>query len=277
MQPKRVYGTAEDLIRAIDEYLLWLRENTGRISIPVEINWDGDNGNILRLSGAGKCPRQTAYGKHYPEDAEELSARALNVFIHGDILHAKERELIRRVTYLHGEEERVEFPLGGGHPNVIGHIDGRIFLGEQQHILDIKSVNTRGFKEALSVGPRQDYIDQLNAYMEATGVHHAVLWMYNKDTSHRAAVTLGYDADRAQAIRERFISVLKSTPDSLPDRMFEPQWEISRGKRTGREYLPWNCGYCAFVDKCWADTGFEMVFEKGKPRWIRANEKEEGA
>jgi hypothetical protein len=107
--------------------------------------------------------------------------------------------------------------------------------------------------------------------MEAEGVDSAVLWMYNKDTSHRAALIVERDEAVIQEIRERFISVADASADALPDRMYEPQLEIRKGKTTGREYLPWQYGYCPFVERCWGDEGFELVFESNRPRWIRDN------
>jgi hypothetical protein len=270
----KIYDTVEQLIDAIDEFLLNLRRNGGKLPFPITLDWSGEQSNesrVLRLSGSGKCPRQTAYGMFYPDEKEELSARALNVFIHGDLLHEKERNLIKQVTYLTDVEKRVELDCGEGLV-VGGHIDGKIYIDNKPMILDIKSINTRGFKEAVEGSPRSDYIAQVNAYMAAEGVGQAVLWMYNKDTSHRAALIMERDDAVVEEIKARFLSIRNSNPDALPDRMYGPQLEIRRGKPTGREYLPWQCNFCPFTELCWSDEDFEMVFEKGRPRWIRGEE-----
>jgi len=267
----KLYDTVDDLITAIDDYLLALRKNGGQLPFPITLDWGGeqaDETRVFRLSNSGKCPRQMAYNLFYPDEREELSARALNVFIHGDLLHEKERQLIRQVTHLTRVEERVELKVNND-LTVIGHIDGIIYIDKKPMILDIKSINTRGFKEAVDGFPRPDYIAQVNGYMAATGTDKAVLWMYNKDTSHRAALIIDRDEEVIEGVKERFLSVKNSNLDNLPDRMYEPQEEISRGKLTGREYLPWQCGYCPFVARCWEDTGFELIFDKGKPRWMR--------
>ena len=273
----KMYDSVDELIMAIDLFLLNLRKNGGKLPFPITLDWSGEQSNetrVLRLSSSGKCPRQLAYGVFHPDEREELSARALNVFIHGDLLHEKERNLIKQVTYLTDVEKRVEFEVRPG-LTVVGHIDGKIFINKKPMILDIKSINTRGFKEAVEGQPRPEYIAQVNGYMEAEDVDSAVLWMYNKDTSHRAALIIERDEAVIQEIRERFISVADATADALPGRMYEPQLEIRKGKTTGREYLPWQCGYCPFVERCWGGEGFELVFESNRPRWIRDNESAE--
>jgi hypothetical protein len=110
---------------------------------------------------------------------------------------------------------------------------------------------------------------QVNAYMDATGVEKAILWFYNKDTSHRHAVTMRYNPRVVEQVRLRFQRVLDSTPECLPDREYSPQAEVSRAKMTGREYLPWQCSYCPFTERCWSSQGFKLQIDKGKPRWLR--------
>ena len=263
--------SVERLIEAIDERLLTLRKEGGQLAFPIVLDWAGEQDNaerVLRLSSSGKCGRQLAYLTHYPDEKEDLNARALNVFIHGDIIHEKERILISQVTELKWVEERVYFRVND-EVRVAGHIDGLVKVGDEWMILDIKSINTRGFKEIQEGGMRPDYEAQVNAYMDATGVEKAILWFYNKDTSHRHAVTMRYNPRVVEQVRLRFQRVLDSTPDCLPDREYSPQAEVSRGKMTGREYLPWQCSYCPFTERCWSSQGFKLQIDKGKPRWLR--------
>ena len=263
--------TLDGLIAAIDDHLLTLRKEGGQLAFPITLDWSGEQDNsdrVLRLSSSGKCGRQLAYLTHYPEEREELSARALNVFIHGDIIHEKERTLIAQVAELKHVEERVYFRVNDD-VRVAGHIDGLITINDEVCILDIKSINTRGFKEIQDGVMRPDYEAQVNAYMDATGINKAVLWFYNKDTSHRHAVMMHYDPAVVESVRARFQRVLSSTPDSLPAREYSPQAEVSRGKMTGREYLPWQCNYCPFTERCWSSQGFKLEIDKGKPRWLR--------
>lgn len=263
-----------DLINKIDTHLLTLRKEGGQLAFPIAIEWDGESQNqndsnrVLRLSASGKCGRQLAYLTHFPHMKEELSARALNVFIHGDLIHEKERILISQVANLSRIEERVYFDVNDD-VMIAGHIDGVLIDGEDEYILDIKSINTRGFKEVQGGETRPDYVAQVQAYMHATGILRAILWFYNKDTSQRHAVVVNYDSREVGDVRSRFSQVLSSTPGNLPDREYKPQAEMSRGKMTGREYLPWQCSYCPFTEMCWSSKGFNLQIDKGKPRWLR--------
>jgi hypothetical protein len=262
--------TVDDLIHAVDSRLLSLRKEGGQLELPT-LTWDGDQNNTsrtLRLSASGKCGRQLAYAMHYPEEREALTSRALNVFALGDVIHAVERALISQVTELQAVERRVYFDVTD-EIQVAGHIDGIITVNGEPMILDIKSINTRGFKEVVEGEVRPDYQAQLQAYLDASGVSSGVLWFYNKDTSHRHATVLKYNKTIVREVRERFQRVINSTPSDLPDREYKAQAEVSRGKMTGREYLPWQCGYCPFVERCWSSQGFKMEMERGKPRWIR--------
>ena len=272
----KIYDTPDQIVEAVEQHLLNLRQEGGKISLPINLTWQNDTlpHDPVRISNAGKCPKQMAYSLHYPDEREPLTARALSVFMHGDILHEMERYLISQVTHLNFIEQQVHF-LIGNETYVPGHVDGVIALGDERVILDIKSINTRGFKEVINGVPRHDYIAQVNGYMHATGMNKAVLWFYNKDTSHRAAILVERDEEVVNEVRRRFLSVIASTPESLPERQYSWEWEISRGKRTGRQYLPWQCNYCPFVERCWEGTGFGLVFDKGKPRWMREAPEEE--
>lgn len=271
-----LHATPEHVIDAVNRHLLELRRQGGRLRIEFEsVQTPDASPNPLRLSNAGKCPRQMAYQKLIPEKMQELDARALNVFLLGDLIHDLERGLISVVAPLTDIEEAVALELSNG-TAVPGHIDGKLYLKPGERVLDIKSTATRGFTDMLNNGPRYDHKCQVNAYLQATGLDVGVLWVYNKDTSHRHAFTIERDEDLLVDINERFVSVDECDSfDRLPLRMYEPVAEMRRLKPTGREYLPWQCTYCPFTEQCWSSEGFVMVFEKNRPRWLRGEGVEE--
>lgn len=225
----------------------------------------------VRLSASGSCARKLAYGLHYPEQASELSHRALSVFALGHTLHDQERELIRKVAILHSEEWLVRLPIevDGRVVEVEGHLDGIVEMADGPALIDIKTMSRAGFEQTQRDGVSYEYRAQLNAYMEATGIRRAYLWAYCKDTSHRTVFAVRYDPALVEEVKERFRRVLRSSPEALPEREFTPQAEIRKGQPSGREYLPWQCSYCSYNESCWAGTGFVKVIENGKPRWIR--------
>ena len=271
-----LHATPQHVIDAVNRHLLELRRQGGRLRIEFEsVQTPEAKPDPMRLSNAGKCPRQMAYQKLIPEKMQELDARALNVFLLGDLIHDLERGLISVVAPLTGVEEQVVLELDNGLA-VPGHKDGDLHLKGGPRVLDIKSTATRGFTDMVNNGPRYDHLCQLNAYMEATDTPKGVLWVYNKDTSHRHAFEVERDDDLLADIKARFTSVAEcESLDRLPLRMYEPMPEMRYKKPTGREYLPWQCTYCPFTEECWTSEGFVMVFDKGKPRWIKGAPDEE--
>lgn len=261
----------EELLLRVQEYLERLYVDGGEIELRFNMTYiaaEESEYNYVRLSSSGKCQRAIAYSLHYPIPAS-TGYRGVSVLLLGHVLHDLERSLIKKVAPLHSEEMRVELDVGDGY-RVPGHIDGVVDTAEGPFIIDIKTANTKSFNDMARNGPRDDYVAQVNAYMEAVGIKQAFLWLYNKDTSHRMVLPVTYSEEVVKRVKTRFLNALKSTPDSLPEREYSPQEEIRNKKPTGRLYLPWQCSYCAFVQMCWPD--FRQVVEDGKVRYIREKE-----
>jgi hypothetical protein len=261
----------EELLLRVQEYLERLYVDGGEIELRFNMTYiaaEESEYNYLRLSSSGRCQRAIAYSLHYPIPAS-TGHRGVSVLLLGHVLHDLERGLIKKVAPLHSEEMRVELDVGEGH-RVPGHIDGVVDTAEGPFIIDIKTANTKSFNDMARNGPRDDYVAQLNAYMAATGIKQAFLWLYNKDTSHRMVLPVAYDEEVVKRVKTRFLNALRSTPKSLPEREYGPQEEIRNKKPTGRLYLPWQCSYCAFVQMCWPD--FKQVVEDGKVRYVREKE-----
>jgi hypothetical protein len=259
----------EDVLLRVQDYLTYLQNTGGKLSVQTELVYRPAGGPepVLRPSSAGKCARALAYKRFYPDEAEPLTARAISVFALGHVIHDMERQLIGTVCPLEDVEKTVSFDLDGH--EVTGHIDGVLHLTSGPVLLDIKTTNAASYERMLREGPSPDYVAQLNIYLEATGLKEGYLWLFNKDTAHRAVLQVPYDPAVVETVRRRWRSVLEASPEALPERAYGPVEEVRKGRSTGREYLPWQCSYCAFVRKCWESEGFELVMDNGKPRWVR--------
>ena len=120
------------------------------------------------------------------------------------------------------------------------------------------------------MGADDDYVYQVNAYLESTGLKEAYLWVYNKNSSERMVLPIHYSADIVDSVRNTFKAVHAATKDKLPDRKFLPQKQKRGGKETGIEYLPWQCTYCPFTERCYGSQGFvKETDDKGKSRYTR--------
>lgn len=255
----------EELLVKVQEHTVRLATEGGELDVRFHIRYEAETSNLLRLSAAGKCQRALAYSLHYKNPVVRTH-RGVAVTLLGHVIHELERSIIKQVAPLHSEEKEVWFRVDDQH-RIKGHIDGILETEEGPVILDIKTANAKSFAEMLKNGPRDDYVAQVNAYMEATGVRKAYLWLYNKDTSTRAVLPVVYSPLVVEKVRSRFRNALYSTKDNLPEREYEPQQEIRKGQPTGRLYLPWQCSYCPFVSLCWPD--FQPVVEAGKVRFIK--------
>lgn len=197
--------------------------------------------NPFRLSSAGKCARQMAYGLHYPHLLppvdHNLAARlALGHLIHG-YLQAK-------LSEAYGERfHSVEAPvyLDTGEVQVPGHIDGIVEEEDGPVIVDIKTASRWSAKRMLEGEIPYAYVAQVNAYMEAVGIDRGALLVYVKDTSDLFSVGLERDPEVVEKVKWRFNAVLNSTPESLPPRE--------------REKGSWECEGCPFRLMCWGEAG----------------------
>lgn len=245
----------------------------------------------LRLSSAGTCARQLAYKIHNWQDATPYDSRAISNFALGDTIHDVERAHIRSVAPLHSEEKAVTFvvdpepiyPRWGwdertqqmyvketGPLEVVGHIDGILDLQDGPMLIDIKSASSFGFEEAERNGASYEYTAQLNAYMEATGIKRAALWMFNKNNGVRQIIPVQYKPELVAAIKQRFMKAATSSLGLMPKREHAPEVEMSRKQPTGYERLPWNCKYCSFVQVCWEGEGFKRELMSGDTyQWRR--------
>jgi len=194
--------------------------------------------NPFRLSAAGKCARQMAYERHYPEELPPVEPRVVAIFELGSLIHDWLRE---KLLAVHGEgfhsiEKPVELEVEPGF-TVPGHIDGVLEAPDGPVLLDIKSASDRSARSMVGYVPYK-YRAQVNAYLEATGLRRGALVVYNKNTSEITTLPVDYDPEVVEQVKRRFRAVRDSTPESLPPRehIFESQ----------------ECRYCPFRERCWS-------------------------
>ena len=228
----------------------------------------------LRLSNAGTCARKIAYQLHRIP-GEPLSARSVLVFQLGDITEAALREWAKKGSVEIGSPQ-LEVSMSVNGTGITGHLDGTILSEGAQHVIDFKSISTRGMDRVKMDGPPYEASCQVNAYMEAADLKTwALLVYYDKNTSHLYECTVEYDPVIVKQIRSRFKRVIDSTVDSLPERAHELVMEMVRRKPTGQWILPWQCSYCAWKRPCWGVKEPEYGVG-GRPVWVVDRSSESG-
>lgn len=264
--------SVNDVLRLVEEYLVYMTKNGGKLSFNFSLEYSKEKGNYLRLSSSGKCPRAIAYSVIYQfeeqEEIKDLSPRAISIFQMGHALHELERALISEINELVSVEDTVYLEVDDY--RIPGHIDGVLKLEDRDVIIDIKTVNEKTFNE-FKKEPREDYVKQLNAYMYATGIKEAYLWVYNKNTSNRMIVPILYSEKVVEEVIDNFRKAIKGIKGELPERPYQYRIE-DLGNGLVVKTLPWQCSYCPFTRICWPD--FKLLTDGGKVRYIKVEEDE---
>lgn len=194
--------------------------------------------NPFRLSSAGKCARRLAYALHYPGEVPPVEPRVVAIFELGSLIHDWLRG---KLTALYGErfhsvERTVELEVDPDF-KVPGHVDGILETESGPVLLDIKSASDKSAQNMFSNGVPYEYVAQVNAYLEATGIERGALVVYNKNTSELFTLPVDRDPAVVAQVKERFRAVRCSTPEQLPEREHEAS--------------SFACRYCPFQQRCW--------------------------
>ncbi|MGK0619546.1 PD-(D/E)XK nuclease family protein [Meiothermus cerbereus] len=198
--------------------------------------------NPFRLSSAGKCARRLAYELHYPGEVPPVEPRVVAIFELGSLIHDWLREKLAALygERFHSVERAVELEVDPGFA-VPGRIDGILETESGPVLLDIKSASDKSAQSMSSNGVPYDYVAQVNAYLEATGLQKGLLVVYNKNTSEITTLPVDHDPAVVAQVKERFRAVRCSTPEQLPEREYETD--------------SFACRYCPFRGRCWGASG----------------------
>jgi hypothetical protein len=210
----------------------------------------------IRLSSAGKCPRQVAYAFHGIEKkGKESDSRAKIIFWTGDLSEltvvalAKLAGCVLMGTGLN--QITVKLPVNGS--VIEGHPDGVLIHDKEQYLLEIKSMSSFSFARFERGEIDDGYIAQMNAYMECLGLKKCVLVALNKDNGIMGEKVIEKDDSVVEKIRANIKAVLHSTPEQLPP----PPPELAPNNDG---FYPWVCLYCSYWGHC--RTNAEKVLIK---------------
>lgn len=181
--------------------------------------------------------------------------RSMMVFRDGDMAHTQLRELISEglksktaplTCYsLVDQEKKVSFEGIEGHVDGILKHDSEKCKDGAHHdmLLEVKSMNDRAFSELekkKELG--YEYRCQVSGYLAATGLEVAVILAKNKNNGDIIELLYRKEPDLlAERTSVVDLILLSQTPEDV-QREYGPN---TRGN------LPWQCGYCPFVELCW--------------------------
>lgn len=200
----------------------------------------------LRLSSAGKCARQLAYGFHgYDVKGKEIDARSKLIFWTGDLVEMTVSCLAKiagcKLAFSGLHQLRISIAIGD---NIVeGHPDGLLIDDGQVYLVEIKSMSSYSFEKFERGEIEESYLAQVNAYMDALQVDKCIFVALNKENGVLHEMILDRDPMIVTHLKANLLSVLNSTKEKLP---LPPSQYYPDAKGN----YPWQCLYCAYWGHC---------------------------
>lgn len=184
------------------------------------------------ITDAGRCPRAIFF-KFKKAPKEEMEARVLRMFDHGDYIH----QLIMKSLFAVREVRVVASEVDIGPQEIIsGRADAIISDKKDLYVLDIKSMNSMIFKNLSQ--PKEENIDQIQLYLHFFKIPKGILLYVNKDTQELKEFVVNYNPQRAENLLKDLVNLKgKIDKDLVPERLVT--WPED-----------WQCQYCQFREIC---------------------------
>lgn len=154
-------------------------------------------------SAAGTCPRKRQFD-YLGMPKLRPSEKGMNIFANGDYMHIRHQAFGMVAGYINGAEVPVALP----EYNLLGTMDGTLTNGNG---LELKSINTRGFSEVMTFGPKPDHVMQMHSYMLASGLQAFHVVYEDKNTQHLKEILVRRDEKIINAVREELEALNKAT------------------------------------------------------------------
>lgn len=222
---------------------------------------DNDRTGIISLSAAGKCPRQLAYGYlGFEKNGKEIDGRGRITFFQGDLVELTLMALARlagcNIVGTGFNQITVKLPLQDY--ILEGHPDG-FLIEDGTKLVECKSMSSYGFERFENGEVDDAYVAQINMYLEATNLDECIMIVMNKDNGIVKESSVYRDPILINTIKDRLITVLKSTKETMPSAPTELNTDA-------KGYYPWNCLYCAYHRTCRPMAGRVLVGKSYKLR-----------
>lgn len=122
-----------------------------------------------------------------------------NIFANGDYVHLRHQAAGLVAGYI----TEVEVPVNCEELNLRGTMDGILDNGEGW---EMKSINPKGYSE-LSQGPKEEHLNQVHAYMIATGIEAFRIVYENKAYQSLIEFHVPYDKARGDKVRDTLLKM----------------------------------------------------------------------
>lgn len=198
------------------------------------------------ITDAGKCPRAVFFKfKNAPREATD--PRIMRIFEHGENIHRSIFNILYRLKL--GVVTEVPIP---SQEIVSGRADAILCMGNENYLLDIKSINSMIFKK-MDIA-KEDNVFQIQLYMHFFGIKKGILLYIDKDRQEMKEFFVNYDEALCKGLMDKFHALKGQVEQGIvPSRLAD----YPRN---------WQCDYCAFKDICKRANGDALSWEDFKKK-----------
>jgi CRISPR/Cas system-associated exonuclease Cas4 (RecB family) len=196
------------------------------------------------ITDAGKCPRAVFF-KFKNAVKAPMDARLLRIFEHGENIHRSIFNVLYRLRI--GVVTEIPIPQ---QEIISGRADAILCVGNENYVLDIKSMNSMIFRKL--VEPKEENIYQIQLYMHYFGIKKGILLYVDKDRQEMKEFTVDYDEALCKSLLDKFYALKDQVENNVvPSRL---------------EDYPknWQCTYCQFKEICKMAKGETIDWEDFK-------------
>ncbi len=198
------------------------------------------------ITDAGRCPRAIFF-KFKKAPKEEIEARILRMFDHGDYIHRLILSTLFSVGLVRSSE--INIP-----PQEIisGRADAIISFENELYVLDIKSMNSMIFRNLSEA--KEENVNQIQLYLHFFKIKKGILLYVSKDNQELKEFIIIYNPLQVENLLKDLKNLkTKIDSDIIPARILGYPSD-------------WQCQYCAFKEIC-------RMAAPGEMKWIQFKEK----
>ncbi len=187
------------------------------------------------ITDAGKCPRAVFF-KFKNAPREPIDARLMRIFEHGDSIHRNIFNILYRLRL--GVVTEIPIP---SQEIISGRADAILCVGNENYVLDIKSMNSMIFRNLTA--PKEENVYQIQLYLHFFNIKKGILLYIDKDRQEMKEFFVDYDEAMCKDLLDKFYALKGQVEsDSLPAKL---------------EDFPrnWQCSYCPYKATCKAEKG----------------------
>ena len=198
------------------------------------------------ITDAGKCPRAVFF-KFKNAPREPMDARIMRIFEHGENIHRSIFNILYRLRL--GVVTEIPIP---SQEIISGRADAILCIGNENYVLDIKSMNSMIFRNLLA--PKEENVFQIQLYLHFFNIKKGILLYIDKDRQEMKEFFVDYDEALCKDLLDKFYALKdKVEKNEVPEKLAD----FPRN---------WQCNYCAFKDTCKATKGetYGVIFSETK-------------